>query len=151
MKINTKNFGEIEIDDNKVIEFPNGIIGFDDLKKFTIIYDSEKEDTQGIMWLQSLDEEGFAMPVVNPLFVTDNYDPKVEEDLIKGIGDFSDEDLIVFCTVSVPIDIKNLSVNLKAPILINTATKKGIQVIVENEEYEVKHGIYDYLQSKKGK
>jgi len=149
MKINTRNFGEIEIDENKVLDFPVGIIGFEDLKKFTIIFDVEKEENKSIMWLQSIDEPGFALPVVNPLYVTDNYNPYVEDELLKEIGEFDDESLVILTTVTVPIDIKNLSVNLKAPIIINTATKKGMQVIVENDDYEVKHGIYEYLQAKK--
>ena len=67
MVITTRIFGEIEIDDAKIITFESGIIGFPDLKKFTLLYDAEK--TGGIKWLQSLEEPAFAMPVMDPLSV----------------------------------------------------------------------------------
>ena len=65
MKLATRIFGEVEIDDSKVISFPNGIIGFPDLKKFILMFDEEK-GTDTIKWLQSIDEPSFAMPVMDP-------------------------------------------------------------------------------------
>lgn len=150
MKINTKNFGQIEVDDEKLIEFPNGIMGFENMKTFTLIFDAQKSDRKNVMWLQSLDEEGFAMPMVDPLAVCESYDPVVEDEILKCIGDFELEDLLILTTLTVPSDITKMSTNLKAPIIINTVTKKGCQVIVDNEEYEIKHFIYDYLKKAKG-
>ena len=60
MKIATKIFGEIEIADDKIIVFPNGIIGFPDLNRFSLMYDKDK-GSHNIQWLQSLDEPAFAM------------------------------------------------------------------------------------------
>ena len=68
MKLNTRIFGEVEIEDSKIISFPNGIIGFPDLKRFTLMHD-EEQGTNTIKWLQSVEEPGFAMPVMDPLFV----------------------------------------------------------------------------------
>ena len=69
MKISTKIFGDIEIADDKIITFENGIIGFPDLKKFALLHDEEKGSNAGIRFLQSLEEPGFAMPVMDPLIV----------------------------------------------------------------------------------
>lgn len=63
MKINTKVFGEIEISEDKIIIFQDGIIGFPDLKRFALLHDMERGDNVGIRFLQSLEEPGFAMPV----------------------------------------------------------------------------------------
>ena len=67
MKINTKKFGEIEIEEEKIIVFENGIIGFPDLKHFALIHDAEEGTNAGIRFLQSVEEPGFAMPVMDPL------------------------------------------------------------------------------------
>ncbi len=150
MKITTKNFGEIELDDEKLICFPNGITGFEELKTFAIIYDSDNDAKQSVMWLQSVEEPAFAMPVVDPLTVAPTYNPMVEDEILKCLGDFGEEDLLILTTLTVPIDFEKMSTNLKAPIIINTATRKGCQVIVDNDDYEVKHYIYDYLKKLKG-
>ena len=68
MKINTKVFGEVEIADDKIIHFPSGIVGFPELTEFTLLHDEEK-GAGSIHWLQSIQEPGFAMPVMDPLLV----------------------------------------------------------------------------------
>lgn len=149
MVITTKVFGEIEIDDAKIITFDGGIIGFPDLKKFTLLYDSEK--TGGIKWLQSLDEPAFAMPVMDPLAVKETYNPVVEDELLKPLGELDPEEILVLVTVTVPKDLTKMSVNLQAPLVLNAENKKGCQIIVDNEsgEFPVKFMIYDILQKKK--
>ena len=79
MKINTKIFGEIEISDDKVITFENGIIGFPELKRFALLHDEERGTNVGIRFMQSLDEPAFAMPVMDPLLVKPDYDPEVND------------------------------------------------------------------------
>lgn len=149
MKVNTKVFGEIEITDDKIVLFPKGIIGFPDLKKFTLLHDVERGTKAGIRWLQSLDEPAFAMPVMDPLVVKPDYDPEVEDELLKEIGNLSDENLLVLVTVRVPSDLTQMTVNLQGPILINVDEKKGCQVIVDTEKYPVKFPIYDILKAGK--
>ena len=81
MKVNTRIFGEIDIADEKIIDFPGGIIGFPELDQFTLIYDEEKGVNSGIRWLQSLQEPGFAMPVMDPLVVKEDYNPEVNDEI----------------------------------------------------------------------
>lgn len=148
MLVNTRIFGEIDIDESKIIEMENGIIGFPDLKRFALVYDEEKKGESSISWLQSLDEGAFALPVMNPTVVKEDYNPYVEEELLKPLGTLTPENLCVLVTVKVPKNIKEMSVNLKAPIVINVDTKFGAQVIVE-DDYPIRYEIYDLLQSKK--
>ena len=148
MKINTKIFGEIEIIDDKLIHFPSGIIGFPELTDFALVHDEEK-GIDSIHWLQSIQEPAFAMPVMNPLLVKPDYNPEVEDELLKPIGKLDPEEVLVMVTVTIPGDIKKMSVNLKGPIIINGAEKKACQVIVDGEGYAVKFPIYDILNAKK--
>ena len=148
MKLTTRIFGEIEVDDSKIISFPNGIIGFPDLKRFTLMYDEEKgSDT--IKWLQSIEEPHFPMPVMDPLIVCPDYNPQVDRLSISEIGELKDEEVLVLVTVTVPHDLKQMTVNLKGPFIINVAEMKAAQSIIDNDEYPVKFPIYDILQKNK--
>lgn len=148
MNISTKNFGEITIADEKIIEFPVGIIGFPDLTQFALIHDEER-GVGGIHWLQSVQEPNFAMPVMDPLLVKEDYNPTVEDELLKPIGEIVPDELLVMVTVTVPSDLTKMSVNLCGPIVINSATRRACQIIVEGEDYQVKYPIYDILKNKK--
>lgn len=146
MIINTRLFNEVMVDDEKNLNFPGGIIGFPDLQNFVLIHDEEKSDG-GIRWMQSVEEPNFAMPVIDPLIVVPDYNPQVEEDLLKRLGEFGESDLLVLVTITVPHDLTKMTINLKAPFVINTITRKACQIIVE--DYEVKFPIYELLQQKK--
>lgn len=149
MKIKTKIFGEIEISDDKIIMFQDGIIGFPDLKRFALLHDEERGTNVGIRFLQSLDEPGFAMPVMNPLDVKPDYDPEVEDELLAAAGNVTPENLLVLVTVSVPGDLTRMSVNLQGPFIINIDENKGCQLILDSGNYPVRFPIYDILQSRK--
>lgn len=149
MKTNTKAFGEIEIEEDKLIIFENGIVGFSELTKFILLHDEEEGNSVGIHWLQSIQEPGFAMPVMNPLMVAPEYNPEVEDELLKLLGPVNADDLLVLVTVSIPSDLTQISINLQGPIVINATTKKACQIIVDGEQYPVKYPIYEILQSKK--
>ena len=148
INIKTKNFGEITIADEKIIEFPSGIIGFPELTQFALIHDEDK-GVGGIHWLQSVQEPNFAMPVMDPLLVKEDYNPTVEDELLAQVGDIVPEELLVLVTVTVPSDLTRMSVNLCGPIVINSLTHKAVQIIVEGEDYQVKFPIYDILKNKK--
>ena len=147
MLAETKYFGKIDIEDEKIIEFPMGIIGFENLKKFALIFDVGKEERSSISWLQSMEEPLMALPVINPADIKVDYSPIIEDELTKRIGDPADEDLLIFVTMSIPTDLTKMTANLKAPIIINTDNMKGCQVVVENPDYEIRYKIYDLLKA----
>lgn len=149
MLIRTRHFGEIELDENKVIYFDNGILGFEDFKEYTLLYDNEEGERPDISWLQSLDEPSLAIPVVSPFLVKPDYNPEVDDELLKPLGDINDDNIIVLISVTVPSDITKISANLRAPFIINSESRKGAQIITENSEYEVKYRFYDQLQAYK--
>lgn len=148
MTLETKVFGEVTIEEEKIITFPGGIIGFPDLTQFALLHD-EDDGIASIHWLQSLQEPGFAMPVMDPLIVKEDYNPEVNDELLEALGDWNQEELLVLVTVTVPHELEKMTVNLKGPFVINSANKKACQVIVEGEDYKVKYPIYDILQARK--
>ncbi len=149
MLVKTKNFGEIDLTEDKILNFENGILGFEDHKQYTILYDSAEKERSAVSWLQCCDIPELALPVVSPLVVKPDYNPIVEDELLKSLGDLTDDNLVILLTLTVPQDVKNMSVNLKAPIIINADNRQGAQVVAENPDYEIKFKIYDILQARK--
>lgn len=151
VEVNTRIFGKIEIDESQVITFEKGILGFPDLKEFTLIYDADKGKTVNIKWLQSIEEPGFAIPVMDPDIVYEDYSPEFDQDLLKPLGGNLDpENILMFVTVTVPKeDATKTTVNLKAPIIISLDKNKAVQLICDNEQYSIKYGIYEALKSRK--
>lgn len=149
MKLTTRVFGTIEIDDSKIIHFPSGIIGFPEMTEFALIFDEEKGKDTPIRWLQSLQEASFALPVMDPLLVAKEYNPEVEDELLKPLGEMGEDDTLVLVTVTVPKELSKMSVNLQAPIIINADNKKAMQIIVNADKFPVKYYIYDVLQEMK--
>ncbi len=149
MKVNTRIFGEIEVEEEKLIQFANGIVGFPELKDFALIYDEEKGTDSDVRWMQSIQEPNFAIPVIDPLAIKPDYNPVVEDELLNPVGEINPAELLVLVTITVPTDITKMSINLRAPIIINAAAKKACQIIVEGEDYPVKFPIYEILQANK--
>lgn len=149
MKITTRVFGEIDIAEDRILHFPGGIIGFPEMTEFALIHDSEKESKTAVRWLQSMQEPEFAMPVMDPLAVVPDYNPQVEDELLKPIGELDPDSVLVLVTMSVPKDIKNMTVNLQAPIVINADEKKACQIIVDTDKYPIRFPIYEILEKKK--
>ena len=148
MTITTKIFGEITIEDDKIIHFEKGIVGFSDLTDFTLIFDSDDKEDAPIRWLQSIQEPGFAMPVIEPNLVAEGYNPVVNDEYLAPVGDLTPDQTYLLVTITVPPEIEKMSVNLKAPIVINMENNKAVQIIVE-DDFQVKHPIYETLKKRK--
>ncbi|MBE5923063.1 MAG: flagellar assembly protein FliW [Lachnospiraceae bacterium] len=149
MLVQTKFFGEVEIDDAKILDFPNGIIGFEDFKKFAIIYDIDDDKETKISWLQSVEEATLALPVIDPMAIVNEYSPMIEDELLKPLGNSADEDLLCLLVMTVPSDMTKVTANMKAPVIINSKTNKGVQLIVDNADYPVKFNVYESVQKMK--
>ena len=149
MKANTRLFGEIDIDEEKIITLENGMIGFPDLRKFTLIFDKEKERTpSSIMWFQSMDEPEVAFPVMHPNELKPDYAPSVSDEMLIPLGDLTEDNTYILVTLTAAADKKDTTVNLKAPLVINKDTRKGCQVIVE-DDYPIKFNVYEAVKGRK--
>ncbi len=149
MLVKTRHFGEIDLDEDKIIYFENGIFGFEEYKEFTLLYDDEGGERQDISWLQSLNEPALAIPVVNPFVVKSDYNPEVDDELLKPLGSLTEENVVVLISITVPEQVERITANLKAPFIINSDERKGAQIVVENTDYEVKYYFYEQLKALK--
>lgn len=142
MKLLTKNFGEIKIDDKEIITFADGIPGFLDNKRFIMLSDGEDSPFR---FLQSIDNAELVFILIQPSSFYSDYLPNVPEDILKCLGEIREESLEVYAIVTLPEDITKMTANLKGPIIIHTKNKRGMQAIVSNPEYKVKHYVYEEL------
>ena len=95
-----------------------------------------------------MDEPTLALPVIKPWLVKEEYNPTVEDELLSSLGELTEENLVILLTMTVPADIKEMTVNLKAPVIINADTRKAVQIIADNQDYEVKYKVYEILNKK---
>ena len=86
------------------------------------------------------------MPVIDPLIVMPEYNPFIEDDLLQPLGNLTEENTLVLVTITVPHEIEKMTVNLKAPIVINGENRKANQIITDDEEYSIKFPIYQILK-----
>jgi flagellar assembly factor FliW len=144
MKLQTKYFGEIEVVGDKVITFPHGIIAFEDKKKYVLI-DSEDEKLP-ISWLQSIDDPNLAFVVMDPFVFKKDYEFDIPQDAITELGIKEPEDVHILVILVIPENIRKMTANLLAPLVININTKQGKQVILDDTRYTTKHLIMEELR-----
>lgn len=140
MKINTTRFGEIEIDENLIFDFIEPIIGYEHLSKFVLV---DYMPDSPFKWLQSIDDINIAFPVTFPGFFELNYEffiPEKETNMLelKGV-----DDLLSMNIVCIPQGNPQAStINLLAPLIINIANKKAMQLVLINTNHSVKHRLF---------
>lgn len=140
MKLNTKQFGEIEINEDGIISFEDGIPGFGHVKKFVMIKNSNPE--LPFDWLQGVEEPNLTFVIVNPFLFKADYDFNIPQGTIEDLGIENIEDVFICCIVTIPENLADTTMNLKAPVIINTKSKKGKQLVLEIDEYEIKYKIF---------
>lgn len=144
MLIKTRQFGNVEIDEKKIVHFPHGMVAFERRKKFVVL-DGGYEDLP-FCWLQAVDSPETAFVVVNPFLVRKDYDFELSPDDMEDIGLENSEGLAVYVVMVVPENIKKMSVNLLSPVIVNTKTMKGKQVILIDKRYSTKHLVLEEMQ-----
>ena len=141
--IDTKPFGKIEVEEKQIIDFPDGIFGFEFEKKFAIL--DSKEDIP-FKWMQSLSEPDLAFVIIMPKDFLIEYDLKISQVDLDSVKSDSADDLLVFSIVTIPDDPSQMTANLQGPIIINPKKRIGRQAISLNESYKVKHKILEEMQ-----
>ncbi len=143
MKIHTKPYGTIEVDDRQFIEFPFGIFGFENLKRYVLL-DAEQ---QPFYWLQSMDVQEIAFILINPYLFRPDYTVDVSDEDLSEIGLDDPDEALVFAIVTIPEKQSRMTANLQGPVIINRANRKGRQSISTGEKWRTKHYILDELKA----
>ena len=134
MKKISSRFGEVEYDPAKTIHFPEGLVGFEELREF-IVVPNKKEGP--LFWIQSLDDTDIAFIVTDPTNFFLDYSVQPDKNELVKLGIESADDCYVLSIVTVS-ENKEITLNLAAPVLFSPKSNHAVQVILEDTAYEVK-------------
>ena len=145
MLIETARFGDFELNESKLIEFPSGIPGFEELKSFIIL---EINETKPLYWLQSTQNKHISLPVIIPFELLDDYYIEIRENELEGLHIKDKNDLLILNVVVVPEKLPEMTDNLAAPIIVNLKDGLGKQLLIDAAELPIKYPIYDAIIKK---
>ncbi len=138
MQIKTKYYGEIEINKEQIINFTEGIPGFLDEKQYIMIRDEETEFT----FFQSLKTEDLCFITLPPAYIVGDYSFELNKQTVLKLELENAEDVLVYSILNIPEDYKKMTANLRAPLIVNVKNNKGIQELLDDEKFALKHPVY---------
>jgi len=131
IKINTRDFGEIEINEDSIFEFPSGVFAFEETKHFALI--SPLGDDVYPMWLQSADDVTPCFVVFDPTIIDANYEVTLSKSE-KALLDIKEDTNLKYLVIAkVPENFRETTVNMKSPIVLNADTNTGAQFILPHD------------------
>ena len=122
--ISTQQFGEIKVEAKYIFDFPDGILGFEDISKFVLI--SEKE-TAPFRWMISVENPNIGFPLLNPWLIDPNYNINKHE---------NNQEETMLVVINLIGDAGSITANMKAPIVLDLKNRKGKQIVLRTEKYE---------------
>ena len=148
MIIDTERFGSFDTKDSKTILFPSGLPGFEDMRKFIIL---EVGETKPIYWLQSIEDKHVSLPVIITFEILDDYNIEIRDNDLEDLQFESKNDLLIMNVIVIPQDIKKMTVNLAAPIIINAKHGIAKQIIIDSTDLPIRYPVYEaVMRSIKG-
>lgn len=134
-KYQTRDFGEVELEAERVLQFVQPILGYEQYTKYTLLYD--QEIGTGIVWLQSLEEKDLCFLLADSSLLTE-YQPQLSEEQAKELGQ---GEYVFLPIMVVSTDWKDATVNLKSPVVINMTERKAMQVVL-TQEYPIRAKLF---------
>lgn len=133
--IDLPRFGECSFAESEVVRFPWGLPGFAALRRFLVI---SVDETDGYIWLQSLDDVSVALPLCDPWSIFDDYEAPLPQYAKQSLGIERADSFCVMCVLVARPGTGETTINLLAPIIINLENRIGRQVTLENQRYSVR-------------
>ena len=144
MNISTTRFGLVKVDKGDVLSFKEGILGFENLTQFFIV---DPEDDTLIMWLQSIDDESIAFPLLEPEVFCPGHNVKLLPSELKSLELENVADARIYSLLTIPKDVTRMSANLKAPIVINCSHNIARQIVLQDNALSVRYEMYRELKA----
>lgn len=137
MIIQTRDFGEIEINKNDIMKFISPIIGFDEYTEFVFLY--EEDGNKQYAWLQSVEEKDLCFIVINPDAAVSDYDVVISKETKKILGDGKYDAWLIMVVAD---DLKKSTVNLKSPVLVNPNNNTAAQIMLD-ADLPIRYPLFD--------
>ncbi|MDR1175548.1 MAG: flagellar assembly protein FliW [Treponema sp.] len=136
MKVATKPYGLIEVDERQNIHFPKGLFGFEGIKDYLLL----DADRQPFYWLQAREVEQLAFILINPFLFRQDYELNIDDEELKAIGITSVDKALVFSIVTM-LSGSPMTANLQGPLVINRDTHIGLQAILSDSRWKTRHDV----------
>jgi flagellar assembly factor FliW len=143
MKVDTKAYGLMEVNEKQKVSIPQGLFGFEDYTDYVLL----DSDNQPFLWLQSVDEKEIAFILIDPFLFRKDYEANVTDEELAEIGIKSSDNVLVFVIVTIPQDGGPMTANLQGPVIINKENMMGMQAILSESKWKTKHDIAAELRS----
>ena len=139
-KVNTDRFGEIEVDENRIIHFKNGIPAFEEEHEFIILpYDEESP----YYFMQSLNKSSLAFLLTIPEIFFPDYSAEIDDDTVAELEIKNIEKILVYAMITIPNgSVRYMTANLLAPLVINIENMQAKQIVMEKSNYTTKHRLF---------
>lgn len=145
MIIQTTRFGQVELNQEDILNFPEGLLGFADLRKFVILDDPSDEI---FAWLQSCEEPAIAFPILEPELFSETYKPTLTKGDLEGAKVASSSEARFFTIVTIPEDPTLMTANMKAPIVMNAKARIARQCVLSDNSLAIREPIFTKLQQR---
>lgn len=139
MLIKTKFLGDKEIEDKDILNFEYGLPGFQELKEF-ILFSVEGNDY--MFYMQSIEDEKICFVTISPAAIVGEYNVNISDDTVQALEVEDENDVQLLAIMNIPENIKEMTANLKAPIIVNVRNRKAAQELLSDDRYEIKHKVY---------
>ncbi|MBX2988566.1 MAG: flagellar assembly protein FliW [Bdellovibrionaceae bacterium] len=145
MIIETSRFGRVSLNAEDLLTFPEGLLGFADLRSFVLLDDPSDEI---FAWLQSCESPAIAFPVLEPELFNENYRLNLTKSDLEALRLASMKEARAFSIITVPEDPTLMTANLKAPIVINVKEKTARQCVLQDNNLAIREPIFSKLQQR---
>ena len=139
MTFETQRFGPVEVNEEQIVTFTDGIPGLERYRRFFILHD---ERIAPLVWLHSLEDGAIALPVINVFDVMEDYVLDISDDDVERLSIDQPEDVLVLIVAVIPEDVEKMSGNLAAPIVLNAKNGQARQLLTNVAEYSVQQPIF---------
>jgi len=143
MRVDTKAYGPMEVDEKQKVSIPQGLFGFEEYIDYVLL----DSDNLPFLWLQSVDEKDIAFVLINPFLFRKDYEANITNEELAEIGIKSSDNALVFVIVTIPQDGGPMTANLQGPLIINKENMTGMQAILSEAKWKTRHDIMAELKS----
>lgn len=137
MQVKTLRFGEIAVEPSSLLEVPRGLLGFPEERRYCLL---EAGNGAPVQWLQSVERPELAFLVISPHEFFPGYEVYLDDEAVAELGLARPEEAAILALLSIQED-KSVTANLVGPIVVNTRTRQGLQVVLDADRYSTRHAL----------
>ncbi len=137
IRVQTKAYGSLEVDERQILHFPDGLLGFEKFKDYALLDAAQKP----FFYLQSLDISELAFVLIDPFLFRPDYSVDADDALLSSVGIERPEDALVLSIVTVPSDGSPITANLMGPLIVDRGSRRGVQAVMTDPRWQTKHDV----------